>query len=214
MLRVAKHSVNDGHFMDQKTDLELISGVKGRNCSDCLQELIDRHSAICVDVCNKYSHVFAISGVVTSDVVQQKEYLIYKTAMSYDPSKKSKFSTWLANQMRYLCLNTMNKNRLIPTEESQMNFIINSRDSQEESRQVSEERIVFLKNLIDQFKDDRIKEIFQIRYFNGKVKKTPWAKIAKKIGVSTQTAINLHNKTLVMLKTKLNTKNNYAMDKI
>ena len=95
-----------------------------------------------------------------------------------------------------------------------MNFIINSRDSQEESRQVSEERIVFLKNLIDQFKDDRIKEIFQIRYFNGKVKKTPWAKIAKKIGVSTQTAINLHNKTLVMLKTKLNTKNNYAMDKI
>lgn len=214
MCGVVKRSVTDGYFMNEKTDLELINGVKGRNCSDCLQELINRHSAICVDVCKKYSHVFSISGVFMNDVIQQKEYMIYKTAMSYDPTKKSKFSTWLANQMRYLCLNTMNKNRLIPTEESQMNFIINSKANQGETHQASEERIDFLKNLISQFKDDRVKEIFQIRYFNGKIKKTPWAKIAKKIGVSTQTAINLHNKTIVMLKTKLNTKNNYAMDKI
>ena len=48
--------------------------------------------------------------------------MIYKSAMSYNENKGSKFSTWLANQMRYFCLNSMNKNRLVATEEEVMNL--------------------------------------------------------------------------------------------
>jgi len=43
-------------------------------------------------------------------------------------------------------------------------------------------------------------------------KKMSWNKIAKKLNISTQTAINIHNKTLKLLKTKVNSKN--CFDKI
>ena len=112
--------------MQRKTDLELIIGVREKNCSDCLQELFDRHSAICVDVYSKYAGGLTKNSVILNDVLQQKEYVIYKSAMSYNPDKGSKFSTWLANQMRYFCLNSMNKNRLVATEDESMNAIVNS----------------------------------------------------------------------------------------
>ena len=201
--------------MQRKTDLELTNGVKEKNCSDCLQELFDRHSAICVNVYSKYSRGLLKNSVILNDIVEQKEYVIYKSAMSYDPSKGSKFSTWLANQMRYFCLNTMNKNRLVATEDEAMNAIVHSDSALLHGQEVSvEEKVDFIKNIIAQVKDRRVGKIFKIRYFNNNRKKTPWSNIAKEIGVSTQTAINLHNKAIKLIKTKMNTKEIAGMDKI
>ena len=201
--------------MQRKTDLELTNGVKEKNCSDCLQELFDRHSAICVNVYSKYSRGLLKNSVILNDIVEQKEYVIYRSAMSYDPSKGSKFSTWLANQMRYFCLNTMNKNRLVATEDEAMNAIVHSDSALLHGQEVSvEEKVDFIKNIIAQVKDRRVGKIFKIRYFNNNRKKTPWSNIAKEIGVSTQTAINLHNKAIKLIKTKMNTKEIAGMDKI
>ena len=199
--------------MQRKTDLELVNGIKEKNCSDCLQELFDRHSAICVDVCLKYASSLTVNCVIVSDILEQKEYLIYKSACSYDNSKGSKFSTWLANQMRYFCLNSMNKNRLHATEEESMNSIVNKNSYQAQDSSV-QDKVDFVKYIISQIKDPRVAKIFKIRYFNGNRKKTPWAKIAKELGVSTQTAINLHNKTIKLIKRKMHTKENVAMDTI
>lgn len=199
--------------MQRKTDLELVEGIKNKNCSECLQELFDRHSGICVDVFSKYSGALIKNSVILRDVLEQKEYIIYKSAMSYDPSKGSKFSTWLANQMRYFCLNSMNKNRLVATDEESMNCIVHARclHSYDEEGLLND-KVDFVKNIISQVKDKRVKKIFNIRYFNGAAKKTPWAKIAKELGVSTQTAINLHNKTITLIKRKMTTKDNTALD--
>ena len=197
--------------MQEKTDLELINGTKNKNCSDCLQELFNRHSAICVDVCGKYSSSLIKNGVILSDVLQQKEYIIYKSAMSYDQNKGAKFSTWLANQMRYFCLNSMNKNRLIPTEEDNINSIINSESYMPQKSSIDNE-INFIEYILSQVKDSRVKRIFKIRYFSGDRKKTPWAKIAEQLGVSTQTAINLHNKTVRLIRKKFTTKDIATMD--
>tara|TARA_Y100001963_G_scaffold129009_1_gene183857 strand:+ start:2477 stop:3073 length:597 start_codon:yes stop_codon:yes gene_type:complete len=198
--------------MERKTDLELITTVKEENCSDCLQELINRHSPLCYDVCKKYSHVFSSSGVRSEDIMLEKDYLIYRSAMSYNPDKKTKFSTWLGNQMRYLCLNSINKNRLIATDDDSINYIINKNNETPEDD--PKEKLEYLNNLLSQIKDKRVVRIFELRYSDQSRKKTPWNKVAKKVGVSTQTAINIHNKTVKMLKRKLTSKNNYAMDKI
>ena len=198
--------------MERKTDLELVEGVKNKNCSDCLEELINRHAPLCYDVCKKYIHVFPPNGIIIDDIISEKDFVIYKSAMSYNPDKGAKFSTWLGNQMRYHCLNSINKNRLIPMEDEKINFIINK--NSEDDRDDIPEEIEFLRNILSQMKDKRVKQVFEMRYFSGSPKKVPWNKVAKKIGVSTQTAINLHNKTIKMLKNKLTTKNNYAMDKI
>jgi DNA-directed RNA polymerase specialized sigma subunit len=51
-----------------------------------------------------------------------------------------------------------------------------------------------------------------MRYSNNSSKKMPWNKIAKKLKISTQTAINIHNKALKLLKNKIESKN--CFDKI
>jgi DNA-directed RNA polymerase specialized sigma subunit len=51
-----------------------------------------------------------------------------------------------------------------------------------------------------------------MRYLNNTNKKIPWNKIAKKLKISTQTAINIHNKAIKLLKTKVESKNSF--DKI
>jgi RNA polymerase sigma factor (sigma-70 family) len=201
--------------MQRKTDLELINGVKDKNCSDCLQELFNRHSAICVDVYSKYSGGLIKNSVILNDIVDQKEYIIYKSAMSYNSEKGSKFSTWLANQMRYFCLNSMNKNRLVATDDESMNAIVHAGPfSPQDQSSTLEEKVDFVKNIIAQVKDKRISKIFKIRYFNGSRKKTPWAQVAEQMGVSTQTAINLHNKAIKLIKRKMHTKEIARMDTI
>ena len=61
-------------------------------------------------------------------------------------------------------------------------------------------------NILNYISDKRIAKIFKLRY-SEKNKKMPWSKIAKSLKISTQTAINLHNKTLKVLKFKLKSDN-------
>ena len=44
-------------------------------------------------------------------MVNEKDATIYSAAMNYDPNRKTKFSTHLANQTKWKCLNLLNKNK-------------------------------------------------------------------------------------------------------
>ena len=194
------------------TDAELIIKGKESNCNQSLKTLIQRHSALCFDICKKYAAAISKNGLRVEDVTEEKEFLIYKSAISFNPEKKTKFSTWLGNQVRYYCLNMMNKNNLIPTEDGQLDFFIN-KDVSYEPYSI-EEKMDYINNIVNQIKDKRIQKIITLRYFNNPNKKTPWNKVAQEIGVSTQTAINLHNKAMGLLRTKMENKNIFAVDKI
>lgn len=199
--------------MEKKlTDADLVVKIKNSGCEESLKTLIQRHSPLCFDICKKYAPALSSKGIDINDIAGDKEYLIYKSILSYNPLKKTKFSTWLGNQMRYYCLNSLNKNRLIPTEDSQLDFFINKDCDCSETD--LKEQMEYIDNLISQLKDKRIKKVIEARYFNNPNKKTPWNKVAKEVGVSTQTAINLHAKGIDMLRRKMNNKNIYSVDKI
>jgi len=109
----------------------------------------------------------------------------------------------------------MNKNRLVATDDESMNAIVHAGPfSPQDQSSTLEEKVDFVKNIIAQVKDKRISKIFKIRYFNGSRKKTPWAQVAEQMGVSTQTAINLHNKAIKLIKRKMHTKEIARMDTI
>tara|TARA_R100000808_G_C2150183_1_gene158830 strand:- start:1341 stop:1943 length:603 start_codon:yes stop_codon:yes gene_type:complete len=194
-------------------DNKLIKNVQCKNCSESLSLLIQRHAPLCFDVFRKYSHLFENNGVNYNDVSDEKEMLIYKSAMSFNPKKKAKFSTWLGNQARYHCLNAVNKNRLVPTDDEYLDFVINKEALDSHDGNMPED-IDYIKNILSQTKDKRIPRIFHIRYFQNPRKKTSWNKVAKEIGVSTQTVINLHNKTIKMLKFKMEKGSIFALDRI
>ena len=196
----------------QPTDTELIVKIKKTGCEQSLKTLITRHSPLCFDICKKYAPALTSKGIDVNDITNEKEYLIYKSILSYNPTKKTKFSTWLGNQMRYHCLNTLNKRRMIPTEDSQLDYFINK--DCDCSKEAIDEQVEYVYFLVSQLKDKRIKKVLQVRYFDNPSKKTPWNKVALEVGVSTQTAINLHTKAMSLLRRKINNKNLYATDRI
>lgn len=188
----------------------LVKNIQEKNDENALKTLINRHSALCNSLYKKYSPPMIASGVHLQDVIDQKDYIVYKSAITFDPCKNSKFSTWLYNQIRYQCLNCMNENSLYVTLESdKLNYLIEKTTSEvKEYKNINE----YIFNIIDSCSDKRVKKIFKMRYIDNSNKKPSWNKIAKKLKISTQTAINIHNKTLKLLKSKIESKN--CFDKI
>jgi RNA polymerase sigma factor (sigma-70 family) len=189
-------------------DNALIKCVKEFNDEEALKTLIQKHSPLCNSLYKKYSGPIISSGIFLDDLVNEKDYIIYKSALSYDPEKKSKFSTWLYNQVRYQCLNCINDNKAyIKVEDNVLNSLIEKNSNNKSNTNICD----YINNIINHFSDKRIKDIFILRYSNSR-KKMPWSKIAKKLNISTQTAINLHNKAIEKLKFKIKSKNTF--DKI
>jgi len=185
-------------------DLQLISNVKNTNDGKSLKELIDRHSGIYVDMVNKYIPK-SIEGVCKEDILDDKNFCIYDAVIKFDESKNTKFSTYVGNLARWKCLNIYNKKIKFPQNNIDDISLVkdhrsyNLSKNSEISMIEDEENLDRIFNLIKNSEDPRVEKIFKMRYKNGK-KLTPWKKIAKKLGLSIQGCINIHNKHLQEIK--------------
>lgn len=196
--------------LENKPDEHLIIRIQQNNCEKSLAILIGRHSPLCYKIYKKYTPSFNVKNIDLNEVYQQKDYVIYKTAMSFKPSKNVKFSTWLGNQIRYQCLNAINKKEdIIYLEQKDLQFLIDK--NMDQTNDKLNELKEYIVTLLDQLKDHRISKIFNMRYFEDSANQT-WTKIGKKMNMSTQNAINLHNKGVQILKNKLTSKD--LFDKI
>jgi RNA polymerase sigma factor (sigma-70 family) len=194
-----------GRIVKRIEDGALAKRVRAKKCNKSLKELIQRHSPLCYDIYKKYSPAMMASGVCIADIYGEKDYIVYKSAVSYDPTKKTKFSTWLGNQVRYYCLNLINNNKYVQVEDENLDFFVDQK-TEEDKKEVSGE-VDYIFNLLGQLQDKRIKKIFKLRYFDHDDKnKMPWVKVAEKLKVSTQTAINLHNKGAKIVCKKIKSK--------
>lgn len=192
-----------------KTDLDLVRSVKKVGDNESFNEICRRYENVFYKICQKYVNALQASGVNPQDIFDEKNIIIFHCVSTFKANKNTKLSTWIGNYARYLCLNSINARRFIhPSsdddiqkriEESQVthDYFINSNNPQEDFK--------YILNILGQLSDSRINEIFKLRYFSGK--KMIWARIARKMGISTQTAINLHAKGIELLKRKLSSKN-------
>jgi len=181
-----------------ENDIYLIDKVKNHADQESMRELIDRHSGIYVDMVNKYLPESS-EGLNKQDVLQDKDFCIYDAAIKFDESKNAKFSTYIGNLARWKCLNIYNKNIKFP--QSCISEIFDDSVScDSDLKNIEEEELI--RNIfkkIDCIDDTRVKKIFTMRYKNG-TKLTPWKKIAKKLDLSIQGCINIHNKHLTEIK--------------
>lgn len=197
--------------LENKSDEFLIKRIQKKNCNDSLKILISRHSPLCYKIYRKYTPSFNVKNIDVNEIYQQKDYTIYKTVLSFKPNKKVKFSTWLGNQIRYQCLNAINKKEdILYLEQKDLQFLIDKNTSSSSNEKLNELRD-YINSLLDQLKDIRISKIFTMRYFETGSNQT-WTKIGKRMNMSTQNAINLHNKGVQILKNKLTSKD--LFDKI
>lgn len=179
--------------MDQ--DILLIEKIKNDNDDSSLKALIDKHSGIYIDTVNKTisnSCTFVDKG----EVMQDKDFSIYSAALKFKPSKNTKFSTYLANETRWKCLNLYNKHKKFqrePTEDG-LKKIGDPHVFLDEIQH--REAINNVYKLTNEYKDPRIKKIIDMRYGIAYNKPHSWREISESMNMSIQGCIDIHNKFL------------------
>jgi len=191
---------------------QLIKKIKKDNCSDSLRQLENMHGGLCVKIIKKYLNQLNDKNFSIEDMLKDKVYVVYQSALSFDPKKNIKYSTWLGNQIRYFCLNTLNKNKNnLCLDNEKIKYLVEKKQIEESNTQMDQSKLDYIFDIIHNMKDKRIEKIFKMRYFDSKKLKA-WNEIGKKLHISTQTAINIHNKALEFLNKKITSKN--LFDKI
>tara|TARA_R110002020_G_scaffold92416_7_gene223781 strand:- start:7746 stop:8342 length:597 start_codon:yes stop_codon:yes gene_type:complete len=186
------------------TDTALTEKIKETHDGRALSELISRHSGIYVDMLKKFGYK-SLSQNQISDIMGDKDYVIYKAALEYNP-EKAKFSTHLANKTKYLCLTqrTKNKKNHLTTNYDDLEFCQKDSALNPRDQHLFNDSFARILNLIEKHEDKRLKVIFHERYFGGKQGKLqPWKQVAQKVSLSAQGCINIHNKALKELKNKI-----------
>jgi RNA polymerase sigma factor (sigma-70 family) len=192
--------------VEYKDDTSLIEKIQKDGCEESLKEIIKRHSPIFYDIYGRFSSLLYSRNINTQDVIEDKNTLIWKSIQSYNPEKKSKFSTWLANQTRYLCLNLLNqKMNYVQMEEVELARRHEKASIPEEDNFLTIKNNIF--DVLDSLKDKRVSKIFELRYYSDK-KDRAWKEIGKSLNISVQTAINLHKKGKKIIKSRLKTVDN------
>jgi hypothetical protein len=182
------------------SDLTLISKIQDDNDQDSLLEIIDRHSGIYHSMVNYFMSHPALT-LDKSYLVGEKDSTIYDSALNYDPNRNTKFSTHLANQTKWKCLNLLNKkkkNREVFIDDEN-NYIEPSCESFIRDIDTGEAMVLFQKCLKKE-KDERVKKIVDMRYESGNNKLTPWRSIAEELKMSIQGCINVHNRFINKVK--------------
>lgn len=189
-------------------DIQLVENIKNeKDVDNCLQELIERHTGIYLDIVNKYTQHTNTSNKL--DLIDEKDYNIYQTALKYKSDKGTKFPTFLGNETKWICLNKQNK---IKKEKKVAFDDISEIDLAQEDDGNKEKLEVFKKTieLAKQHQDKRVEKIFEMRYIIGEKNKVmPWKKISKELNMSIQGCINIHNSAIEEFKLELKD-NNYV----
>ena len=180
---------------EQMNDLDLIEEVRNSGDSSCFKEIVNRHSGIYLQMVHSYApRETAIDNFY--DLIDSKDSHIYDAVKNYDEKRNIKFSTYLGNHTRWLCLNSSNRKRHLPMED---NFD-SEFETQEPKEKADQDVLNEIFSQLDSFEDKRVAKIFKMRYLNQKKKLTPWRKIAKDLDLSIQGCINIHNSAFKKLK--------------
>ena len=184
------------------TDLTLINNIKDSHDEGSLLELINRHSGIYHTMVNYFLSGNLNVGEKTS-LTEEKNLNIYSCALSYDPDRNTKFSTHLANQTKWKCLNIINKrkrNKEVYLDDDE-SFIEPSCESFLDQIKKKETFSAF-KSCLKEEIDQRVKKIVDLRYNSNNNKVRAWRVIALEMGMSIQGCINIHNKFIQKVKKK------------
>ena len=187
-----------------ESDLSLINKIKESNDCSCLNELINRHSGIYVYMVDKYTK----SNTIDRDfILEEKDHTIYQSALNFDPDKNSKFSSFLANQTKFKCLNAINGSKLTMLSSKNESFFDNLSYEQDPCKIIGKiEAFDIFNQMLEEESDKRVKKIIDIRYNTDNTKLVPWKRASEKLGVSIQGCINIHNRFIKKVKKKLEQK--------
>jgi RNA polymerase sigma factor (sigma-70 family) len=184
-------------------DQILIKKIIDNQCNESLKKLVDKHGGMIFNIGKKYC---GFCNLDLNELNDNKYWIIFNAAKSFNAQKGSKFSTWLGNQIRFFCLNYKNKNsKLVPIEDQHLEFFIN--DINKKNNLSNQKEVVnIIIDLFNEISDPNTKNAIYYRYFYNKDRILNYSEIAKILGVTPQTVLNWHNKFVRFAKKKLTNK--------
>jgi RNA polymerase sigma factor (sigma-70 family) len=197
--------------LSERSDAYLIRQVKQKASDEAFLEICRRYEDLFYKVCQKYAASLSACGIFLQDIFNEKNIIILHCVKTFKPQKKTKLSSWIGNYARYLCLNSMNSKRLvIPYPDDEVQRRIEEKQVYQEYLHDEARDPEEVKNQVfaalGELKDQRIRQIFELRYLQSK--KMIWQKIAKKIGTSPQTVMALHRKGINLIRDKITEEEN------
>jgi DNA-directed RNA polymerase specialized sigma subunit len=191
-------------------DLDLVNKIKQDNCNESFEKLSGSYDNFYFSIARRYSQTLIKMGMSKEEIKTEKDFILYKAIQSFDAKQKTKFSTWFCNCARYHFLNYINSNKKYVLNEG---FGVDVHLNKDIlcTTDKNTDMYDYLSSLLSSFKDSRINEVYRLRYFSNTSKPITWNKIAKKLNISTQTAINLHEKARLFLQNKILSKNSFDL---
>lgn len=189
--------------LSMPTDAECISLIQSskEGSSESFEAIDSLYGDLFYKICHKYRIALERNGIPFDEVTEEKHNLLFKCVRSYDLSRGAKFSTWVANQTRYFCLNKLLK---FKNQVKEDDFDFNTLSSPVKDSFVDAETLNGAESFIKELKDKRAIEVFKLRYGSEK-KNTGWKSIGKKLHISSVTARKIHNKALSLIRAKIKT---------
>lgn len=177
-----------------------IKKVQDKDCNESLKKVIVRYSPVFISMYSKYMQPISNCGADPYDILSDKDLIIYESAKSFDLGQKSSFCTWLSNNVKYKCLHMISKStkKQMLADKVKRNTVQLLNEQPYKNKELNK----FIFNELNKIRDKRIKSVYSLRYFAGE--KMTWSRIGKRLGFSSQTAINLHKRGAEILKRKIN----------
>lgn len=188
--------------MINSEDISLINDIKTTQSSTALLELASRHTGIYCSILNKY---VGLPSYEKLEITENKLYNIYNCAINYKPEMGMKFSTYLGESTKWICLAALNKNKYIKTTldisqngENQWETEINTEDKVIKEIELHED-LEEVEALTDNIEDLRFKFILKERQ---QKKPKPWRDIGKELELSGEWCRQIYKRKINFIKKK------------
>lgn len=179
------------------TDIELIDKVKKDGDSSAISELVARHTGVYVFIASKY-----LNGgkIPIQDVKNDVMSNIYDWVLDYDPSRGMKFSTYVGDRTRYMCMDLINRtpDKIEIDESTPMPEMDGSPTA------IDQDALTEVRRKAQQINDPRFITILNMRFPEVGVPKT-WREIGKIMGVTHERARQIFNDNLDKIGHRLST---------
>ena len=177
-------------------DYSLIQKIKEEKDNNSFNELVNRHTGIYNTTVYRYLHTNNSGDY--HDFISNREYNFYSFINDFKPEKNVKFSTFVGDRTRYLCLSkNYSFDKVINEELNEEYFTEESPDSYLLDKDMHN----LLLEEIENIKNKQFKEIMKLRFLSSN-KILTWKEVAQKLGVSTQLVNRTYNDNIDNFKKK------------
>lgn len=170
------------------TDILLIKKIKQEDDQKSFIELVNRHTGIYNTIA--YSYTRTGDKSLYHDIIDDREYNFYSFVKDFDENKKMKFSTYVGERTKFLCLDKNRTHKRYSFEEINDNLEYQGQSIDIEI--YGENMVKKLKDAVSKIENSRFKKIMEMRFFSS-LNLMKFSDIAKNIGVTIQYVNKVYN---------------------